>query len=93
MVPTLVQQGEAQYSTDIVDEVEKYARETILFNATQKATDMGNKAVANIILLGIAARYIGIPEEAWIKSIKANVPAKFVDMNEKAFLGAFRNEF
>ena len=93
MVPTLVQQGSASYSEDIIDEVNKYSKETILFDATQKATDLGNKAAANIILLGIAARYLDLPEEAWIKSIESNVPKKFLELNLTAFLGAFRKEF
>ena len=93
MVPTLVQQGEAEYSQDVLEEVEKYAKEAILFDATQKATDLGNKAAANIILLGIAARYLDIPEDAWVEAVKSNVPPKFVELNLKAFLGAFRNEF
>jgi len=29
--------------------------------------------------------YFDLPEEAWMKSLEANVPAKFLDMNKKAF--------
>lgn len=87
MAPSLVQQGKSDYANDIYEELEKYAGEVIMQNFTEKAAEMGNKAVANIILLGICSKYVKeIPEEKWLESIEKRVPIKFVDMNRDAFL-------
>ena len=36
-------------------------------------------------LLGILSTRFDIPEEAWIEAIRANLPAKLLDMNLEAF--------
>lgn len=94
MAPTLVQQEKEEYAEDIMDELKKYTKEVIMFNATQKAEEVGNAKAANIFMLGVASRYMQeIPEEAWMKAIKSNVPDKFLELNEKAFLSARNDEF
>ncbi len=53
--------------------------------ATQIAEDLGNKIVANIVMLGAfneAAELV--PDEALEKSVKDNVPDRFIDLNMKA---------
>lgn len=86
MVPTLVQQGKEEYATDIEDEMNKYAGKFIYEDFTQKAVELGNKAAANIVLLGACSVFVeGIPEEKWIESIVKSVPPKFVELNKEAF--------
>lgn len=93
MAPTLVQQEVEEYDSDIKSKVAEYVDEIVMIDATQKATDLGNSKVANIILLGVAARYMKyIPEDAWIKAITDSVPAKFRELNIEAFLKALNNE-
>ncbi|MBR6225372.1 MAG: 2-oxoacid:acceptor oxidoreductase family protein, partial [Firmicutes bacterium] len=45
----------------------------------------GSSKAVNIVLLGRLSHYFDLPEEAWMESLKANVPAKFLDMNIEAF--------
>lgn len=84
IAPALVQQGEREYETDISEEIGKYS--TIhTINATEEGRKLGNTAVANIIMLGIAARKMDIPVEHWHRAIQENVPPKFKEMNVEAF--------
>ena len=49
------------------------------------AKEAGSAKAVNIVLLGRLSHYFDIPEEAWMASLEANVPAKFLEMNKKAF--------
>lgn len=39
----------------------------------------------NVALLGILSTRLDLPEQAWIEAIRANLPAKVLDMNLEAF--------
>ncbi|MBP2026698.1 indolepyruvate ferredoxin oxidoreductase beta subunit [Acetoanaerobium pronyense] len=84
MAPTLVQQEKEEYPEDIFEKIAENS-ELIKINATKIAKNLGNAAVANILMLGIAARYLDIPKEVWYKALEDNVPTKFIDMNKEAF--------
>lgn len=84
MVPMLVQQEAEEYAADIAEKISENSK-LIEVNATEVARELGNTAVANIYMLGIAAKYLEIPVEMWHKAIEENVPAKFKEMNIEAF--------
>lgn len=84
IAPALVQQGQVEYADDIMAELEKNS-ELLKIKATEKAQQLGNTAVTNIIMLGAAAKYMDIPKEVWYRSIENNVPPKFKEMNIEAF--------
>ena len=46
----------------------------------------------NVIVLGLAARYMDFSEEAWLKVIENTVPPKTVDINKRAFLCGYKGE-
>ena len=50
------------------------------------AEQAGSAKAVNIVLLGRLSRYFDLPEEAWMRAMEAIVPAKFLEMNKKAFL-------
>lgn len=57
------------------------------------AAKLGNPQVANIIMIGFAARFItNISHDAWISAIEKNVPEKFIDLNIEAFDKALNDE-
>lgn len=87
MVPTMVQQGVKEYEPDVLEELQKYAGTVIMEDFTNKAAELGNKAAANIILLGVCSKFIDeIPVENWIESITRSVPAKFLELNKECFM-------
>jgi indolepyruvate ferredoxin oxidoreductase beta subunit len=49
------------------------------------AEQAGSLKAVNIVLLGRLSHYFDIPEEKWMASLEAIVPAKFLDVNKKAF--------
>lgn len=84
MAPTLVQQEKEEYADDIYEKVAEHST-LIKVDATAAAKDMGNAAVANIFLVGIAARHMDIDKQIWYKAIENNVPPKFTQLNIDAF--------
>lgn len=93
MAPTLVQQEKEEYDPDALESLKEYTEEIISIDATQAAQEVGSSKMANVVMLGLAARYIkDIPEDVWVETIKKNVPEKLADLNEQAFRKAFRGE-
>ena len=78
--------GLAFVDTDLVVEAPVDNKRVFGIPATKFAEDMGEKIVANIIMLGF---FFGITDiiskEAMIESIKTSVKKDFVDINLKAF--------
>ena len=37
------------------------------------------------MLIGVMAKHLGLEKQVWLDTIKETVPAKFVEMNLKAF--------
>ncbi|AUS98728.1 indolepyruvate oxidoreductase subunit beta [Clostridium thermosuccinogenes] len=75
----------AKYPENILPRIkEKYAN-TISLDALSIARQCGNIKAVNTVLLGVLAKSTNIAKETWIESIKEVVPAKFVDVNLKAF--------
>lgn len=68
---------------DLIKEVEQ--EYPIGINGTAIAEELGNKIVANIVMLGAFNRAGEIvPQEALEESVKDRVPSKFRDLNMKA---------
>ena len=63
----------------------------IFVNAEEVCAPFGSTKFFNIIMIGIAAGSgkLGIGRETILKEIRANVPAKFAEINEKAFMTGF----
>lgn len=56
--------------------------------ATAAAVELGSPAVVGVVLLGALSRLleVDIPEEKWLEVVERLVPAKFVELNRRAFL-------
>ena len=58
--------------------------------ATKIAEDLGNKIIANVVMLGaISALTDIVGKDAMLESVRASVPARFVELNERAFQAGF----
>ncbi len=53
--------------------------------AGQAAADLGNHRVANVVLLGALSTVLDIPVDAWHAALLERVPARFLDVNVRAF--------
>jgi indolepyruvate ferredoxin oxidoreductase beta subunit len=82
--PTPVLIGQAVYSDKIVDEL-KSKIDTVLINAHEEATNLGNARAQNILLMGATIKLMDLANIDWNKIIAANVRPAFVEINQKAF--------
>ena len=58
--------------------------------ATKIAEDLGNKIIANVVMLGaISALTDIVGKGAMLESIRASVPTRFLELNERAFEAGF----
>ena len=56
------------------------------FDALSMAQQAGSSKAVNLVLLGRLSTYFDFSEEEWMTAIEQSVPAKFLEMNKKAFL-------
>lgn len=86
--PPLVNLGKARYPSEkeIENLLQSGGGKVQWLNAAAMAGDAGNPAMAGVVLLGALSNRVGGGQEIWLQVIKRLVPARFVDMNQKAFL-------
>ena len=83
--PMPVITGAAQYPENLVEKLRATGAKVDALDCLSLAEEAGSSKAVNIVLLGRLSHYFDLPEEAWMKSLEANVPAKFLEMNKKAF--------
>ncbi len=83
--PMPVVTGTAVYPEDIIGAVKAQGAKVIAFDALSLAEQAGSVKAVNVVLIGAMAKRLEIDKEVWIDTIKATVPAKFIDMNLNAF--------
>ena len=76
--------GAMEYPADIAAKLTDATGATVL-DALALATEAGNTKAVNVVLIGVMAKNTDIPYEKWIETVKATVPAKFLEINLKAF--------
>lgn len=75
--------GKAEYKVEEVDEKLKELDAKVI-NAAEKAMELGNAKVMNIILLGTVIKAMNLEHIDWESIIRDNVKEKFVDINIRA---------
>lgn len=83
--PMPVITGVAEYPEDLVNKLKATGAKVDALDCLSLAEEAGSSKAVNIVLLGRLSHYFDLPEEAWMNSLEANVPAKFLEMNKKAF--------
>lgn len=83
--PMPVITGAAEYPEDLVSKLKETGAKVDALDCLSLAEKAGSAKAVNIVLLGRLSHYFDLPEEAWMKSLEANVPSKFLEMNKKAF--------
>ena len=88
--PIAVTTGQAEYPSEekILDVLNQNAAEVYSLNATEKALEAGNVKAVNVYMLGMLSSLLDVPADIWEKVISRYVPAKFLDVNIKAFRAA-----
>ena len=80
---------EAMKDADYPGDVEALARERgvelHLYPSLETAKELGNPKLAGVVLLGVVARHLDLPLEAWREAVAATVPPKTVEANLEGF--------
>ena len=84
IAPMPVITGAASYPQGIAQTLEK-AVELVQVNALELAQKAGNTKAVNVVLIGVLAAASGIDKQAWLKALETTVPAKLLEVNQKAF--------
>ena len=77
--------GAAQYPEQILDKIQSLGACCVPVNAFDYAVQAGNAKSVNVVLIGVLAKQTDIAKEVWLEAIKETVPAKFLEVNLKAF--------
>lgn len=89
LFPSMVAAGFETYPPvdDIVAAVRKVTPNLKTIDATSLAIEAGKAVAANAVMIGAVAAVKGFPlgRDILLEELKRNVPAKFVDINVKAF--------
>ena len=77
--------GAASYPEELVSKMKATGAKVDALDGLALAEQAGSSKAVNLVLLGRLSHYFDLPDEAWQKSIEACVPAKFLELNKKAF--------
>ncbi|MCL2573056.1 MAG: indolepyruvate oxidoreductase subunit beta [Defluviitaleaceae bacterium] len=84
ILPQSVLTGQREYPQGILEDIGSKVETTVL-NATEEAAKIGNPRGQNVLLVGTAAKLLGLGDIDWKAIIAQNVKEQFVEMNQKAF--------
>lgn len=82
-MPVIV--GAARYPEHLVQTMKATGAKVDAMDALTLAEQVGSSKAVNIVLMGRLSKYFDLPDAAWQEAIRACVPPKFLEMNQKAF--------
>jgi indolepyruvate ferredoxin oxidoreductase beta subunit len=83
--PMPVITGAAQYPENLVENIRAAGADLVAVDALALAEQAGTSKASNVVLMGVLAARMDYPMELWQKAIEQCVPAKFLELNKKAF--------
>ena len=83
--PMPVITGAAVYPEHLVEKMKATGAKVDAMDCLALARQAGSSKAVNIVLMGRLSHYFDLPEEAWMQAMEAVVPAKFLELNKKAF--------
>ena len=83
--PMPVITGATEYPADLVEKIRAQGIKIDAMDCLTLARQAGSAKAVNIVLLGRLSHYFDISEAAWQNSLQANVPPKFLQINQRAF--------
>lgn len=83
--PMPVIAGAAVYPENLTEKLRGLGLDVDAVDAMALAEEAGSSKAVNLVLMGLLSRYFDFTEEEWTEAIRQSVPAKFVEMNLKAF--------
>lgn len=84
--PMPVITGAATYPDNLEEKIRSAGIRLDAFDALGLAKKAGSAKAVNIALMGRLSKFFDFSEEEWMQAIEMSVPAKFLELNKKAFL-------
>ena len=87
VLPSTVTTGRAKYPPldAILAPLRRICSDVKTLDATKLAANAGNPQAMNVVMLGALSKYMPLREEIVIESLRESVPAKFLEVNMRAF--------
>ena len=82
--PMPVITGRMAYPEDVVGKLGARA-DVVAIDAMKLAKDAGSPKAVNMVLMGALAARMRIPASAWSDALEKQVPARFLELNRRAF--------
>ncbi len=89
--PMPVVTGVATYPEGVLDAIRKTGVNLKAVDALSLAVEAGSSKAVNVVLIGVMAAHMDISRDTWEQAIRDTVPAKFLEMNLKAFDLGYQN--
>ncbi len=83
--PMPVITGAAQYPDEIIEKIKNLDIDVVAVDALTLAEEAGNPKASNVVLMGVVSTKMSFDESLWQSAIEQCVPAKFLELNKKAF--------
>ena len=77
--------GAMEYPQELLHKMAAAGLDVDALDALSLSEQAGSSKAVNLVLMGRLSKYFDIPEEEWLAAIEQSVPAKFLEMNKKAF--------
>lgn len=90
--PMTVVIGAKTYPENIIEALKK-EHNVYAIDGQKIALELGNSKVLNSVVLGYAANFIGFDKQVWLDTVASTVPAKTIDINEKAFIKGYETKY
>ncbi len=83
--PMPVVTGAMTYPEGLIGRMRDAGAKVDALDCLSLAREAGSVKAVNIVLMGRLSHYFDLPDEAWMKALEAVVPAKFLELNKRAF--------
>jgi len=83
--PIPVITGATVYPENLVEKMKATGAHVDAIDALALAEEAGSSKAVNIVMMGRLSNYFPFPKDTWIKALEETVPARFIDMNRRAF--------
>jgi indolepyruvate ferredoxin oxidoreductase, beta subunit len=83
--PAPVSSGQERYPERVEDRLREAARDLHLLDALGAAMALHEVRAVNMVLTGAASHFLPLPEERYMEALAVRLPARFVDVNARAF--------
>lgn len=83
--PMPVITGAAVYPEDIIGKFAKAGIDVTAVDALALAEQAGTSKASNVVLMGVVSKKMNFDESVWQSALEQCVPAKFLELNKKAF--------